>query len=240
MIDTSVLMRKEGCFDLPVGKSTWRVLHEERFDGDRPWVLVAFDASSGLSAADIAGNLGEAVIGANVRGSGGLAVYDSYESLDGALEALVEIALGEREEHRFRVEMPCGNSFIRPGKVPAEQVITRLGWVHLRRLRGYMMITLPENACPFRARDGFRQRLAIPGAKLGESTRVSIGGGSSNWCADVFIDCERFARMEEIQEIAAAAFDAVGEMLPHYDFVPRTPVFATAAQVLQFPARKAA
>lgn len=239
---TTIFMREDGHFDLPAEGFTWRVLHEERYDAARPWVLVAFDAGCGLTASRIAGNLGTVMIEAARRGEAGLAVFDCYETLDDALVGLARQAIGGAPGSRFRIVLPCGSSFLRPGKIPAEQVMSRFGWIHVRRLRGYMMMAFPEGACAYRVHDGFRKRLPHPGIRLGEAVRVEVKDGTANWCADVLMECGRFIRADEVQTAAAGAFEpARTDMLPYFDFVPHSPTVHSEARVIPFPrARQAA
>jgi len=211
----TVTMRPCGSFDLALGSVTWRVVHEVSLL-PRPWALVALD-DQGLTARH--------------------SLFDSYGTIDEALTAMVVQSGSGDESTRFRVALPCGESFIRPGKVPAERVLSSLDWTHTKRYIGYMVLTLHEAATNLDAREGFRNRINIQNARIGDMACVERANGLSRWIGDILLDRDGFVRYQDFQEDAARAFSGIGgDMLPNFDFVPRTPTMPNAASVISFPA----
>jgi len=210
----TVSLRPCGSFDLELGTVTWRVLHEVSLS-PRPWALVALDNRGTI---------------------GRHSMFDSYATVDEALRAMVEQSGAGETGTRFRVVLPCGQSFLRPGKVPAESVLSSLGWVHTKRYIGYMVLTLHEGASNLDAREGFRSRINLPNSRLGDMACVERAHGLSRWIGDVLLDRDGFVRYQDFQEEAARAFEGIGgDMFPDYDFVARQPTFPNAASVIAFP-----
>jgi len=207
----TVRMQRCGSFDLAVGDVTWRVVHEVSFN-PIPWVVVAMDSK------------------------GRHALYESFATIDEALSSMIAVSGAGDASSRFRVLLPCGQHFLRPGKVRAESVISTLGWTHTKRYIGYMVLSLPERATNMEARERFRRNITIGSARIGEMTCVERADGLSHWCADILLDRDGFVRWDEFQQDAARAFSPMrGEMLENYDFVPRIPTVPNAAVVIGFP-----
>lgn len=210
----TVRLRPCGSFDLELDTVTWRVLHEVTLN-PKPWALVAMDGREHVARHSM---------------------YDSYSSIDEALSAMMEHSGAGKASPRYRVILPCGESFLRPGKVPTESVLSSLGWVHTRQYIGYMVLTLHEGASNLDAREGFRKRINIPNARLGDMSCVERANGLSRWIGDILLDRDGFVRYQDFQEEAARAFDGIdGDMFPDYDFVARKPTFPNSASVITFP-----
>ena len=203
----------DGAFDR--GDGRWQVARDDGF-APRPWALVSRD------------------------GSGRSSVLDNYECLDEALAALASSGDGESPA-RFRVELPCGASFSRPGRVPAEEVMASMGWVYVRNFKGYKPLSFAAGSCPKAVRAAFRDSLPR-GAMLGQATVAGTDGATEAWCADVFVAHEGFVRFADIGSEAGAAFARVGaDVVPgSFDFVAGTPAAGRGAEVVEFKSLRAA
>jgi hypothetical protein len=206
-----IRLRDDSSFDC--GDGLWQVVHEGGLH-PRPWTLIS---------------IGEAKV----------SLYDSYECLDEALAALASCSAGECAP-AFTVELPCGSSFRRPGKVGAEEVIASLGWVYVRNFIGYMPLTFPSGTSDKAVRATFRTRLGRS-ASMGQATVVGGDDAGDHWCADVFAACEGFVRYDAMQGAAAEAFAelGVGTLAGTHDFVARTNILPRPAEVFQFTPRHA-
>lgn len=209
----TIKTRPCGSFELSHDGQTWRVVHEVSFR-PTPWVLVAVDDKSGPMR---------------------VGVFDSFGTIDEALAKMVDVASGGKE-CRFRVVLPCGASFLRPGRIPAEEVMFTLGWVHTKRLTGYMHLSLPVHFSPREARDAFRRRVRIPNSRVGDVQCLGRSDSESVWLADIHLDRDGFMRISEFQIEAAAAFAGIEGMLGSYDYAMRHPIRRSSeADVIAFP-----
>ncbi|NTF17186.1 hypothetical protein G6L37_01920 [Agrobacterium rubi] len=134
---------------------------------------------------------------------------DSFATLDEALNFAVCEASGLARPN-FRVRLPCGQHFSRPGHVPAEAVLSSLGWVYVTHLVGFSHF-LSDTACtPAIARRHFLLMTKdTPNVVVGDVT-PNDEDGNRLWIADLHIPFDGFIRREDIESEKNISFAAEG------------------------------
>lgn len=123
---------------------------------------------------------------------------DSFSTLDEALNAAVSEASGLPRPN-FRVRLPCGQHFSRPGRVSAESVLSSLGWVYVTHLVGFAHFFSETSCSEARARKHFLAMIEeSPSVVLGDVS-PSDEGDSRLWIADLHIPFDGFIRREDIE-----------------------------------------
>lgn len=206
----TVFHRNDGSFeaesiDDPI---VYKVIQDESIKGG-PWVIVS-RLKSGL----------------------GSMMEGSFESLDEALESAVAKAVTEEQAPRFRVEMTDGAAFQRPGRVPAESVLSGLGWINVREIVGHFVFSGPADMAPADARHLVSLDLAEKHVSIGSVDFVEAGKDASHWCADVKIPYNGFLRSEIIETIGSDAFSEQGLNVVCIKWTTRVPVKSWTADVV--------
>lgn len=123
---------------------------------------------------------------------------DAFTNLDDALHFAVSEASGLARPN-FRVKLPCGQRFSRPGQVPAEAVLSALGWVFVTHLIGFSHFNSATACSEHRARRHFVELVQdSPSVVVGEVTACD-DGENRFWIADLRIPFDGFIRREDIE-----------------------------------------
>ena len=157
----------------------------------------------------------------------------AFERLDEALEWAVRASTG-RSGVRFKVNLPCGASFSRPGRVPAEDVMSSLDWVYVTHLIGFVCLTT-DNPCtePYARRRFLGMISANPDVELGEATPVD--GDMRFWVGDLHIPFEGFIRVQDIKAEKEVCFAAEGiETIEGYDCRKAGSGESRSAEIISF------
>lgn len=134
---------------------------------------------------------------------------DSFATLDEALNTAVSEASGLARPN-YRVKLPCGQHFSRPGNVPAEAVISSLGWVYVTHLVGFSAFLSDTNCSPSLARRHFLTMVKdTPNVVVGEVS-PNDEGDNRLWIADLHIPFDGFIRREDIETEKNISFAAEG------------------------------
>lgn len=122
----------------------------------------------------------------------------SFNTLDEAMDWAVSDATGLRRPN-YRVNLPCGKHFSRPGRVPAESVLSALGWVYVTHLIGFSHFSSPSACSEARARRHFLELTQdSPSVVVGDVTACD-DGENRFWIADLRIPFDGFIRREDIE-----------------------------------------
>jgi hypothetical protein len=153
--------------------------------------------------------------------AGGKPRSRSHATLDAAL---LDLSISARDAAAFRVDLPGGASFQRPGKVPAEEVLGNLGFVLVRELDASFALALPGGISPQEARMRFEERLGSLAVNLRGVAPVEAEGGSVWWCGNVVLPVSCYVADGEYDALAAAYAAKLG-----IEFHPGVEVVAEAA-----------
>jgi hypothetical protein len=122
----------------------------------------------------------------------------SFTTLDEALDWAVSAATGILRPN-YRVMLPCGQHFSRPGRVPAESVLSSMGWVYVTHLIGFHHFNSPAPCSEHRARRHFIEHVQdSPSVVVGDVTPCD-DGENCFWIADLRIPFDGFIRREDIE-----------------------------------------
>jgi hypothetical protein len=134
---------------------------------------------------------------------------ESFATLDEALDWAVSASTGLSRPN-YRVALPCGRHFSRPGRVAAEEVLTALGWVYVTHLVGFSHFASETSCSEHRARKHFFSLVEhSPSVVVGECTAVD-DGENRLWIADLHIPFDGFIRREDIETEKNISFASEG------------------------------
>lgn len=141
----------------------------------------------------------------------------------------------------FRVALPCGGSFARPGHVPASEVLAALGYRATRAVAACTLLSMPDGACEGEARRE-ALRLLTGGIDLGEVEPVESESGVTWWCCPVYVPFDGMLRLSAADAVVAEALAGTGlEVAGPAEPETDASVLANAAELLSFvPASRAA
>jgi len=133
----------------------------------------------------------------------------SFDNLDEAMNWSVSDITGHKRPN-FRVKLPCGRHFSRPGRIAAEDVLSSLGWVYVTHLVGYSHLVTDTSCSVGRARKHFLNLTQnSPSVVVGDVTPCDEGD-SRLWIADLHIPFDGFIRREDIETEKNVSFAAEG------------------------------
>lgn len=170
--------------------------------------------------------------------SGARILDTDHYSLDHAFEdaaAAMEIGTGG---WRDLLKVAVGTDlFHRPGALPAETILDRLGCVFADSLQIFVLDTFSDCVDALTVRRIFADRLAAAGAVVGAVNRIGTSPGEAVWCVDAVLPvsgCFRRDRLSEAAGEIVAACDAgsLVSCIPHA--VSRSRVEDDPAAVLRF------
>lgn len=123
---------------------------------------------------------------------------ESFTTLDEALDWAVSDATGLLRPN-YRVKLPCGQHFSRPGRINAEAVLSAMGWVYVTHLIGFSHFNSATPCSEHRARRHFVELVQdSPSVVVGEVTPCD-DGENRFWIADLRIPFDGFIRREDIE-----------------------------------------
>ena len=130
-----------------------------------------------------------------------------HEDLDAALEVL---AATVGFDGKFSVQLPCSTGFLRPGRVPAVQVLAALGYFPARGITSYVVMESDSDADAEHVRETLVGKLANRSVCVGDMSLVEIENGSSVWCCDVNLPFEGPLSDVIAREYVSREFDGSG------------------------------
>jgi len=211
----AVNLRDDGLFEASSaypGESSVRIMHDSS-DRHCPWVALTLDP-----------------------GEVKWMPLKSFHSLDDALDFAVGEVNWDRELHEYTVRIPDGMSFRRPGRLPAEQVMASAGWYFVTSLIGYVMMKTPHDGNAFDVRSELSRRLEGKKTRIGDVDLSDRDEEGLHWCIDLNLPYEGFIHVDDVEAEARAAFAVEGvEVIPNFNFQPRTNVAMQEASVIAFP-----
>lgn len=213
----TISLTEAGSFELTDGPFTVSVTFDEALS-PRPWVLSSLlDDNCRMSSFDAEG---------------------SFASLDEALAEMMNLMADGEEWSTFRVKLPCESTFIRPGKVSAENVLASFGWVHVKTLIGHLVRAFPSVLGASEVIEMVSAEIADANIEIGTPSAAGGYGDDAFWCIDLRRDCNSFIRYDAIQSAVSDAFGGIlGGSPPLYDFVTTYPIREATAQIVSFPER---
>ncbi|GJD90691.1 hypothetical protein BHAOGJBA_4233 [Methylobacterium hispanicum] len=161
-----------------------------------------------------------------------------HHSLDHAFKdaaAAMEIGTGGWRS-LMKVEVGA-EVFHRPGSVPAETILDRLGCVLVDSLQIFVLDTFADCVDAATVRRIFADRLDAVGAEVGAVNRIGTPPGEAIWCVDAVLPvsgCFHRDRLSEAAGEIVASCDAgtLVSCIPHA--VSRSRVEADPAAVVRF------
>jgi hypothetical protein len=165
---------------------------------------------------------------------------DSFVTLDEALDWAVS-DVTEINRPNYRVKLPCGNYFSRPGRIPAEEVLSSMGWVYVTHLVGFSPFTSTEPCSEALALKHFLEITQdSPTVEVGEVTACDEGQNCF-WIADLRIPFDGFIRREDIETETNISFAAENiPLVEGYDCVIAVGGEARSAEILSLAEHAAA
>lgn len=157
----------------------------------------------------------------------------SFGDLDRALSFAVSQVLEESAGVEFRVNLPCGRSFKRPGRIAAENVMASMGWLYVHELVAYGGLLCPELSSPEEAEEAFKDLLDGTMVSLDDVDYVGddfVSSDNGYWCAKYLLPYDGFLHLDRIESEIVIAFKAEGvEIFPEvFDFNCRKLAIATS------------
>jgi len=212
-----VSLTDKGSFELSNGRLS-AVVSYDPDSPERPWSLCS----------SIEG-------GSEPSESEALAIFGA---LDDALKAMVDLIYGDRNWVRFMVQLPCGASFTRPGRVPAENVMASLGWVHVKTLVTHVVKAYHSDYSSDDVAEMFQASLLDEEIEVGYAVIVGAFRDENHWCIDLRRDSHQFLRYEHLGRSVSQAFQSImNENNPIFDFVPTFPIRKSSAEIVSFGER---
>jgi hypothetical protein len=212
-----ITLKDDGSFQMKDGPFTASVTYDHETPA-RPWIL-----SSLQDGAKDASNF---------------EVIAIFASLDEALKEMVKVVCEGRDWIRFMVSLPCGASFFRPGRVPAENVMASLGWVHIKTLVAHTVRSYGSDYSAADVVDIISLNITDESIEVGTAVDVGSYNGMTNWCIDLRRPCHEFLQVSAVSDAVTKAFDGLlhgGQ--PLYDFFPTYPIRKATAEIVSLADR---
>jgi hypothetical protein len=165
----------------------------------------------------------------------------AFADLDAALNYAVAQVF-EDGINEYDVRLPCGNTFRRPGRVPAEQVMASMDWLYVEEMIGFHTLTTPIKAEAMDARKEIMEKIIETQVELGSVDLVEEENGKRHWCADVHMPYQGFIHRKDIETqfricFASEGIKVVSELM---NFRARVITPAPPAKILDFSSFRAA
>jgi hypothetical protein len=197
-------------------------------DRDGPTAELCFDAFGG-----------EAAWSVTVFDAQGRCLHaEHFADLDAGLDRLADLGRVERTGLRnlYRVALPDGRSFQRPGSLPAASVLRMLGFDFHDNVATFLVVAKDEATDRTDAFALFRERLGMLAPLLRSVEAVAVDGDGDLWCAEILLSVNGFYQPKGLLDFAMTSVGACGvEMLPKIGMLGPDDVDAPA--VLPFAAR---
>lgn len=181
---------------------------------------------------------------ANVMDAAGRCLHsETVPTLDIGLDRLALLGSATQVGLRglYRVELPGGASFQRPGTVAAEEVLGKYDFSLVSSVRAFLVASLDSVFSATDAHLWFRERLGVLAPLQGSVDLVEADSNETLWCTDVLLPANGFYRPEDLLQFARASVGACGvEMFSEVSVDDDDlPVLAVSGQVVRFALRAA-
>jgi hypothetical protein len=110
----------------------------------------------------------------------------------------------------YRVELPGGASFQRPGSVPAEEILRKLEFNFVGSVHAFLVARLDGAMSQVEAALWFRDKVGVLAPLLGSVDLVESDEIEASWCADVLLPVNGFYRPQDLLGFARSAVGACG------------------------------
>jgi hypothetical protein len=159
----------------------------------------------------------------------------AFGDLDSALDYAVARAFEGDRISEYDVRLPCGKSFRRPGRVPAEQVMASMDWLYVEEMLGWTAHATSINVGVMQARKEILKKAEDTQVELGSVDLVEEADGQRHWCADVHIPYQGFIHRDDIETQFKLCFASEGFIvLDTPDFRARVIRPASQAVIVDF------
>ncbi len=141
---------------------------------------------------------------------------EHFAELDAGLDRLADLGEVARTGLRelYRVELPEGRSFQRPGALPAEAVLHLLGFDFYDNVAASLVAPKREAADQRGAVAWFREKLGVLAPLLRNVELAAVEGAGEFWCAEILLSVNGFYQPRGLLEFARTSVGACGvEML---------------------------
>lgn len=133
-------------------------------------------------------------------------VQDVRADLDEALRGLVAAAGGDGP---FRVDLPCGNRILRPGRVPVAEILAAHGYAPVATLTAYVRHVGRAGGDAEEAAASLAARVADRPAAVAEVEPMEEEGVPS-WCCALTLALPGLYRHERADDLARGALEGCG------------------------------
>ncbi len=134
----------------------------------------------------------------------------SFYDLDSALDYAVARASDGGRVSEYEVLLPCGQTFRRPGRIPAEQVMASMDWLYVEEMSGFTAYATDLDVGEMQVRKEILAKAQDTQVELGEVDLVEEANGQRHWCADLHIPYHGFIHRDNIDEQFKICFAAEG------------------------------
>jgi hypothetical protein len=165
---------------------------------------------------------------------------ESVSTLDIGLDRLAILGSATQKGLRglYRVELPDGVSFQRPGTVPAEEILRKFDFSLVGSVRAFLVAQIDTAFTVSEAHHWFREKLGALAPLQGSTDLVESDSNEGCWCTDVLLPANGFYRAEGLLEFARSAVGACGvEMFSEISVRDDGLPAQGSGQVVQFAAR---
>jgi hypothetical protein len=171
--------------------------------------------------------------------SSGARILDTdHHTLDDAFADAAAVLEIERTGWGPLVRIEVGeDDFHRPGKMSAETILDRFGYVLVDTLQIFVVDTFPDYVDAGTVRQIFADRLSATGAQAGAVNCIGMTPGEASWCVDAVLPVSGCFHRDRLAEAAADLVSAAeaGTLVSCNPLaVSRIPVEAEPAAVLRF------
>jgi len=111
-----------------------------------------------------------------------------HDDLDEALAGLA--AQADNDGGWFTIRLPDGNTFSRPGKVPAEEILATFGYMLIEGMTVYAVYESASELSDAEAERAVREMLTGYDVRIGSVDR--IGDADPSWCLDMVLPFEGY------------------------------------------------
>lgn len=167
---------------------------------------------------------------------------ETVSTLDIGLDRLALLGSATQKGLRglYRVDLPGGGSFQRPGNVQAEEILHKFDFDLVGSARTFLIAPLDSAITATEAYRWFSEKLGVLAPLMGSVDHVESDSTDGHWCVDVLLPVNGFYTSEGLLEFAKGAVAACGlEMIPEISVCDETLPDLRSGQVVQFAARRA-
>lgn len=167
---------------------------------------------------------------------------ETVPTLDIGLDRLALLGSATQKGLRglYRVDLPGGGSFQRPGNVPAEEILRKFDFDLVGNAQTYLIAPLDAAITSVEAHEWFSQKLGVLAPLMGSVDLVETDANGGHWCVDVLLPVNGFYSPEGLMEFARNAVGHCGvEMIPEVTICDEAAPDLRSGEVVQFAAGRA-